>query len=67
MRDLEVVRSDAASGMVAQAFVPIPSVCVFYEPLTAVSNHGAVLAGTDNVPAAHGEPPCPWRAFRGKR
>ena len=46
--------------------VSIPSLgvrafCGFQK--VAVSNHGAALTGTDNVPEAHGEPPRPPRAF----
>ena len=37
--------------------------CLLWIQKVAVSNHGAALTGTDNVPEAHGEPPHPPRAF----
>jgi hypothetical protein len=40
------------------------SVCIVCGPQkVAVSNHGAVLTGTDNVLEAHGEPPRPTEGF----
>ena len=60
-------RADAFRSRREGVSIPSLGVCAFCGfQKVAVSNHGAALTGTNNVPEAHGEPPRPKKAFEGQ-
>ena len=61
-------RADAFRSRRQCVSIPSLGVCAFCGfQKVAVSNHGAALTGTNNVPEAHGEPPRPNRGFLGTK